>query len=149
LQKPRMTYENALTLMATKLTHDDLRKQAEFRHHLRRFLRSSEVNAKAQGLEPNQYQLLLAIKGLPEGVEPNISMLAERLQIEQHSAVELVDRCVKNEVVERYRQGSDRRKVFLRITPRGEKAVTEIAMRNRKDLLDSLPAFMEFLNTLH
>jgi len=134
--------------MTARLSIEDFRKQAEFRHHLRRFLRSSEVNAKGLGLEPNQYQLLLAIKGLPPDAEANISTLAERLQIEQHSAVELVDRSVKKGVVERYRQGSDRRKVFLRLTEAGEKAVVEIAVRNRHELLNSLPAFMEFLNTL-
>lgn len=135
--------------MAARLTDDDYRKQAEFRHHLRKFLRSSEVNAKAYGLEPNQYQLLLAIKGLPEDVSPNITTLAERLQIEQHSAVELVDRSVKKGVVERYREGADRRKVFLRLTEAGEKMVHEIAIRNRHELLNSLPAFMEFLSNLH
>jgi DNA-binding MarR family transcriptional regulator len=134
--------------MVSKITPDDFRKQAEFRHHLRRFLRSSEMNSKAHGLEPNQYQLLLAIKGLPEGVSPNISTLAERLQIEQHSAVELVDRSVKKGMVERFREGSDKRKVFLRLTEAGEKAVVEIAIQNRHELLNSLPAFMEFLNTL-
>ena len=144
-----MAYENAISSMATKITADDFRKQAEFRHHLRRFLRSSEVNAKAFGLEPNQYQLLLAIKGLPESASPNISTLAERLQIEQHSAVELVDRSVKKGVVERFREGSDRRKVYLRLTAAGEKMVMEIAIRNRQELLNALPAFMDFLATLH
>lgn len=135
--------------MAARLSSEDFRKQAEFRHHLRRFLRSSELNAKSFGLEPNQYQLLLAIKGLPHGEMPNISTMAERLQIEQHSAVELVDRSVKKGVVERYRDGTDKRKVFLRLTDAGEKAVMEIAIRNRQELLNSLPAFMEFLDTLH
>jgi len=134
--------------MAPRLTTDDFRKQAEFRHQLRRFLRSSEVNSKASGLEPNQYQLLLAIKGLPPEMSANISTLAERLQIEQHSAVELVDRSVKKGVVERYREGTDRRKVFLRLTEAGEKVVMEIALRNRQELANSLPAFMEFLSTL-
>ncbi|HUR37501.1 MAG TPA: MarR family transcriptional regulator, partial [Terriglobales bacterium] len=133
----------------SRLTIDDFRKQAEFRHHLRRFLRSSEINAKAYGLEPNQYQLLLAIKGLPESETPNISTMAGRLQIEQHSAVELVDRSVRKGVVERFREGSDRRKVFLRLTEAGEKMVMEIAMKNRQELLNSMPAFMEFLSNLH
>ena len=134
--------------MASRISNEDFRKQAEFRHHLRRFLRSSELNAKTFGLEPNQYQLLLAIKGLPEDAAPNITTLADRLQIEQHSAVELVDRSVKKGVVERFREGSDRRKVFLRLTEAGEKAVLEIAIRNRQELVNSLPAFMEFLSTL-
>jgi DNA-binding MarR family transcriptional regulator len=134
--------------MVARLTLDDFRKQAEFRHHLRRFLRSSEIHAKEFGLEPNQYQLLLAIKGLPPDSTPNISALAERLQIEQHSAVELADRSVEKGVVERFREGADRRKVFLRLTESGERLVVEIAVRNRQELANSLPAFMEFLSTL-
>lgn len=134
--------------MVARLTPEDFRKQAEFRYHLRRFLRASEIHAKAHGLEPHQYQLLLAIKGLPPDCTPNISALAERLQIEQHSAVELVDRSVSKGVVERFRDGADKRKVFLRLTEEGERIVVEIAMRNRQELVNSLPAFMEFLATL-
>lgn len=131
-----------------KLTKEDFRKQAEFRYHLRKFIRASELNAKAAGLQINQYQLLLVLKGLPHGFEPNISTVADRLLIEQHSAVELVDRSVKKGVVERFREGSDRRKVFLRLTELGEKLVGEVAMRNRQDLLTALPVFLEFMKSL-
>ena len=68
---------------------------AEFRYELRRFLRFSEQAARAAGFEPRQHQLLLAIKGLPEGKQATISALAERLQIAHHSTVELIDRLVE------------------------------------------------------
>lgn len=132
----------------TKLSAEAFRKQAEFRYHLRKFNRSSELNAKAAGLEPNQYQLILALKGLPSELEPNISTVAERLLIEQHSAVELIDRSVKKGVVERFREGSDRRKVFLRLTELGEKLVNEVAIKNRQELLTALPVFLEFMQSL-
>ena len=40
---------------------------AEFRYQLRCFLHFSEQAARAVGLEPQQHQLLLALKGLPQG----------------------------------------------------------------------------------
>ena len=41
------------------------RLMAEFRYQIRRFLRFSEDTARAGGLEPQQYQLMLALKGMP------------------------------------------------------------------------------------
>ena len=75
---------------------------AEFRYQIRRFLRFSEQAARATGLVPQQYQLLLALKGLPNGRKATISELAERLQIKHHSTVELIDRLVKRELVESF-----------------------------------------------
>jgi DNA-binding MarR family transcriptional regulator len=132
----------------SKLTLKDFREQAEFRYQLRRFLRASEISARAVGLEPNQYQLLLAIKGLPENSSPNIHTLADRLLIEQHSAVELINRSEKRGIVERFRDGTDRRVVFLQITELGEKLLHEVAMRNRVEIISALPSFLAFLNNL-
>src|SRR5437588_7061226 len=90
----------------------DYRALAEFRYQIRRFLRFSEEAAYAAGLEPQQHQLLLAIKGLPEGRKATIGELAERLQLRHHSTVELIDRLVKRELVERHRDEEDQRRVF-------------------------------------
>src|SRR5579862_3295158 len=75
-----------------RATTPDYRAMAELRYQIRRFLRFSEEASRKEGLEPHQYQLMLAVKGLPEGVRPRISELAERLQIKHHSTVELVNR---------------------------------------------------------
>src|SRR6266550_2686557 len=40
---------------------------AELRYQIRRFLYFSEQAARDAGLEPQQHQLMLALKGLPKG----------------------------------------------------------------------------------
>src|ERR1700675_4532415 len=70
-----------------KLTLSDYQALAEFRYQIRRFLHFSEQEVKGAGLERGQYQLLLAIKGIPAGVRPRIRELSERMQIRHHSTV--------------------------------------------------------------
>src|SRR5712692_2945540 len=90
----------------------DYEALAELRYQIRRFLHFSEQAARAAGLEPHQHQLLLALKGLPAPGEPaSIGWLAERLQIQHHSAVELVDRLAERGLASRSRAPSDRRQV--------------------------------------
>src|SRR5512147_2140256 len=101
---------------------------AEFRYQIRRFLRFSEETARAAGLEPQQYQLMLALKGLPEGSRHRIGEVAERLQIQHHSTVELVDRLARRGLIRRRRGESDRREVLLELTPRGDKLLQELAL---------------------
>ena len=103
----------------SKLTEPDYRALAELRYQVRRFLHFSEGAARAAGLEPRQHQLLLALKGLPAGVAPLVGELAKRLQIQHHSAVELVNRLSAGGYVRRQRGGEDRRQVMVSLTPRG------------------------------
>jgi len=105
----------------------DYRALAEFRYQLRRFARFSDQAARAAGVEPQQHQLLLAIKGMPEGVAPTMGALAERLQILHHSAVELVDRMEKRGLVRRGRAADDRRQVLLTLTARGESLLARLS----------------------
>jgi len=130
------------------LSREDFRQQAQFRYHLRRFLCACEANARKAGLDPSQYQLLLCIKGMPDDFKPNITTLSERLLIETHSTVELVDRCVNKGLVERFREGPDRRNVFVRLTEEGSSLVEKIAQQNRREMQSSVPAFIEFLEVL-
>src|SRR5437870_4236565 len=92
----------------------DYRTLAEFRYQIRRYLASSDKAAEAAGLHSRQYQLLLALKGLPEGTEATIRNLAERLGVRHHSAVELVNRLEKRGLVERQRSDLHRSFVFIR-----------------------------------
>src|SRR5205823_4503579 len=62
----------------------NFRAMAEFRYQIRRFLRFSETAARQAGIEPQQHQLLMAVKGLPEGLKPTISVLAERMQLQRN-----------------------------------------------------------------
>ena len=102
------------------LTEAEYKALAEFRYQIRRFLRHMEEHAREFGHNPQQYQVLLAIEGLPKEVKPIISTLAERMQLNHNSMVELVDRCEENQLLRRTRSDNDRRQVALSITLEGE-----------------------------
>src|ERR1700694_2123784 len=75
----------------TKSKDEDV-GQAAFRFALRQFLRFSETAARKAGLTPQQYQGLLAIHGFPERDQVSVGELAERLRLQHHSTVGLIDR---------------------------------------------------------
>ncbi len=112
----------------------DYQALAELRYQIRRFLRFSEQAARNVGLEPQQHQLMLALKGLPRDVRPRVGELAERMQIHHHSAVELVNRLARRGYVRRRRAGLDRREVLLSLTPRGEKVLRLLSLHHRAEL---------------
>jgi DNA-binding MarR family transcriptional regulator len=120
------------------------RAMAEFRYQIRRFLRFSEQAARAAGLEPQQYQLLLALKGMGDD-DHRIGEIAERLQIQHHSTVELVDRLTRRGLVRRRRSSEDRREVLLDLTSKGEKLLQELALHHREELRESGPALISAL----
>jgi len=131
--------------MERALTVADYQSLAELRYQIRRFLHFSEEASRKAGLEPRQHQLMLALKGLPEGVRPRIGELAERLQIQHHSAVELVNRLSSGGYVRRERGGEDRREVLLSLTPRGEKVLKELSLHHRAELRTQGPALIAAL----
>jgi DNA-binding MarR family transcriptional regulator len=120
----------------------------EFRYQLRRFLRHMEESSRLLGANPQQYQLILAVKGLPKDVVPTISQLAERMQLNHNSMVELVDRCEENHLLRRSRSSTDRRQVTLSITPDGESLLKQLGMAARQELLDMGPALMDAIMRL-
>ena len=105
-----MSYDQEITL-------SQYQSLAEFRYQLRRFLHFSEQAARSVGLEPQQHQLLLTLKGLPQGRPATVSEVAKRLQIQHHSTVELIDRMVDKNLLERSRDENDQRKVIIHLTP--------------------------------
>jgi DNA-binding MarR family transcriptional regulator len=123
----------------------EYRALAEFRYQIRSFLNLSEQAARAAGLEPQHHQLLLAIKGAPPPREATISYLAERLQLQHHSLVELLDRLEARFLVRRIRGSADRRIVLLRITPRGERLLRQLALHHRNLLRSAGPALVRAL----
>jgi DNA-binding MarR family transcriptional regulator len=120
--------------MDKALTLPNYQALAELRYHIRIFFHFSEHAARRAGLEPRQYQLMLAIKGLPPGIRPRIGALAERLQIQHHSTVELVNRLAAGGYVKRERASRDRREVLLSLTPKGEKVLRELALVHQAEL---------------
>lgn len=121
---------------------------ADIRYRMRRFLVFSETTSRASGLEPQQHQLLLAVRGLPAELVPSIGTLAERLQIQHHSAVELVNRCVENGMVAKRSNESDRRQVLVVLTPRGKRLLEKISIAHRGELHAAAPELIAALEAL-
>ena len=132
--------------MEKPLTASDYESLAELRYQIRSFLRFSEEASHKAGLEPRQHQLMLALKGLPPGVRPRIGELASRLQIQHHSAVELVNRLAAGGYVRRQRAEEDQREVLLSLTSKGEKVLQQLSLHHRTELRTQGPALIAALN---
>ena len=126
----------------------EYRALAEFRYQIRRFLNTSEQAARAAGLEPQQYLLLLALRGLPEGKQATILTLAERLQLRHHSVVGLIDRLEKRGLVRRVRGKEDRRKVLISLTARGEQILGNLARKRLAELRATGPELVRALGAV-
>jgi DNA-binding MarR family transcriptional regulator len=130
------------------LSRDEYRDLAEFRRQIRKFLHFSETTAKEQGLEAQQHQLLLTVYGLPEGVRPTIREIADRLFIQHHSAVELVNRLENTGAVARYPGTEDKRQVWVRLTPAGRATLRRLALAHRTELERSGPELARTLGAI-
>lgn len=109
------------------LPPEDYEALADFRYLLRKFLRfSKDFLATEAGLNPEQYEALLAIKAFP-GRLMTISHLSERLQVKHHSAVNIVDRLVERKLIRRTEGEEDRRERHLELTTKGEAMIEELA----------------------
>ena len=104
--------------------------------------------AEQAGLERGQYQLMLAIKGMPAGVRPRIRELASRMEIRHHTAVELVNRLEAGGFVHRTRAQDDRREVLLALTPKGEKVLAELALHHHDELRSAGPELVAALRRI-
>ena len=131
-----------------EITLSQYQSLAEFRYQLRRFLHFSEQAARSVGLEPQQHQLLLTLKGLPQGRPATVSEVAERLQIQHHSTVELIDRMVDRNLLERSRDENDQRKVIIHLTPYGEEVLRKLSLLHRTELRSSGPELVRALNSV-
>lgn len=134
--------------MTDKITSAEYRALAELRYRIRLFLREGDATALAEGLEPQQYQMLLAIRGLQEEETATVGTLAERLAIKHHSAVELIDRLEKHGFVKRFRDKEDRRQVHVVLLPRGEKALAGVVKERISELRASGDALVHAIETL-
>ena len=120
----------------------DYQALAEFRYQIRKFLHFSDSAIEGAGLERSQYQLMLTIKGMPDGVRPRIRDIADRMLIQHHSAVELIDRLETGGYVRRERGQNDRREVLLALTAKGERVLGQLALHHHEQLQNAAPALV-------
>lgn len=126
-------------------TPADYEALAMFRLALRRFSAFSEAAAASAGLMPQQHQALLVIKTLSAAGPPSIGDVAENLLIRHHSAVELVNRLVRMELVQRFRDSTDRRRVRVALTPLAEAKLAALSTVHLEELRSVRPMLMKLL----
>lgn len=117
-----------------RLSTADYQVAAEFRYWMRRYESLSDEKVREYGLEPLHYQLMQAIKGIPDGKRPTINVLAQRLQMKHNSVVELTKRMEKLGLIERVRDAANRRFVIISITDKGNEHLDAIALAHIRDL---------------
>jgi DNA-binding MarR family transcriptional regulator len=134
--------------VSVEITSSEYRALAELRYRIRHFVREGDAAARAAGLEPQQYLILLTIRGMPEGAEATIRALAERLALKHHSVVELIDRLEIHGYARRQRSRDDRRRVLVSLLPRGEKLLEQVARQRISELRATGAAFVSAIDAL-
>jgi DNA-binding MarR family transcriptional regulator len=119
---------------AGTLTKQDFEALARFRFGIRRYLWFSEETVRSHGLTPQQYQLLLALKGFPGRDWATVRELADRLLLRHHSVVELVNRAQGQGLVERVPHPDDARAVRVQLTADGEQILARLSALHRDEL---------------
>jgi DNA-binding MarR family transcriptional regulator len=132
---------HATTPATSHIGKRDFEVLSNFRYQLRRFLRFSEEAAHSEGLTPQQYLVLLHIKGFPGRDWAHIGELAERLQLQPHGVVALVSRCEALGLVKRQPSQQDRRQVEVHLQEYGMRCLSKLAALHRAELKSLRGAF--------
>jgi DNA-binding MarR family transcriptional regulator len=117
---------------------DDAIAVAEFRAALRAFMRTTERKARRAGLTPQRYQLLLTIKGAPDRSESlTVTDVADRLQVAQSTATELVSRAEEAGLVHRAGSPKDGRVAVVHLTELGNQRLADcfLDLRDEREAL--------------
>src|ERR1700686_716279 len=134
--------------MAARITDEEYHALAQLRYLIRRFLQEGDSTARLAGLEPQQYLLLLVIRGQEPGQEASIRTIAERLALRHHSTGELIDRMEAHGFVKRTRGREDRRQVLVSLQPRGEKLLEKVVAQRIVELRSHGRALVESIGKL-
>jgi DNA-binding MarR family transcriptional regulator len=132
----------------SKLATRDYALLAAFRFALRSFLHFSESAAEESGLTAQHYQAMLVVRGCPEDRRITINDLAQQLLIRHHSAVGLVDRLEKQGLVARETSPSDKRKVHLRLTAKGDRVLERLAGVHQEELRRIAPQLRQLVQQI-
>ncbi len=143
------SYNNPSRSVDGTPTAADYQTLATFRLALRRFIAFSETAAADVGLMPQQHQALLIIKTLSLKSSPSVGDVAEQLLIRHHSAVELINRLVRMELLQRYRDHEDRRRVRVALTPLAEDKLAVLSSAHLNELRAVRPLLVSLLNHFH
>ena len=129
------------------LNDADYARLADFRYALRRFQSFSEQAAATEALTPQQHQALLIVRGRDTGTT-TIGIIAERLCIKHHTAVELVQRLETAGLATKQASPADRRVMVLTLTEEGSARLERLSLTHREELRRLGPELLASLSTL-
>lgn len=132
---------------AKPISDADFQTLAAFRVELRQFLHFSEQAAHENGLTPQQYQALLAIRGSDRRAL-TIGALAGTLLLEPHSASGLVARLEKLGMIERRTVEDDGRRSIIRLSDRADSLLNTLSAVHRDELRRLRPLLVRLLSRL-
>jgi DNA-binding MarR family transcriptional regulator len=132
--------------MTRSLQAEDYDALACFRYAVRKFLSfSKRVLAEEAELTPEQYEALLALKAFSVSTGLTIRDLSERLQVKHHTVVGLLNKLADLGLIRREPGVVDRRQVFVRLTPEGERLLAQVAAIHREEIRVRSPEMIEAL----
>ena len=137
---------NCAAVTTIQLLPEDYEALASFRYAMRKFLNFSKRALAAEAeLTPEQYEALLALKAYsgPSGL--TVTELSERLQVRHHTAVSLVDKLEKLELVRRIHGVADRRHVYVSLTASGSRVLSKVAVLHRREMRVRSPEMIKAL----
>jgi DNA-binding MarR family transcriptional regulator len=127
------------------MSAEQYRRLAEFRYQMRRFLHFSQQAASKAGIQPQQYQLLQVIAGIPEEMSPTIAAVASRMCLRHNSAVELVNRTIEANLIRKAPDPVDHRRLLLQITPSGQRLLASLVEFHLRELDEFGPELIRAL----
>jgi DNA-binding MarR family transcriptional regulator len=136
------------TVKQHRISVQQLRSLAEFRYQLRRYLSFSEAASESCGIGAQQYQLMQVIAATPDGQQPSISYLAERMILRHNSMVELVDRAERSGLVRREHDERDLRRSLVQLTTHGEETLWRLVGQHLEELSPQCETFIRALQDL-
>jgi DNA-binding MarR family transcriptional regulator len=130
------------------LPEADYRALAGFRCELRKFMAFSARAAKQAGLEPQQYQAMLAIRARPDDEPMSTSALAEELFISVSTTIELLDRLELAGLVVRRQSETDRRRTVVSLTSKALDRLPGLAATHKDEIRQHVPALVALLSQI-
>jgi DNA-binding MarR family transcriptional regulator len=91
---------------------------------------------------------MLQLAGAPDGLETTVSYAAERLGLRHHTVVGLSKRCEEAGLIHRDQDTIDRRRIQLRVTPKGYGVLGVLSEDHAQELFELAPRLIGALSQI-
>jgi DNA-binding MarR family transcriptional regulator len=139
---------NRLNVVTQDLTLDEYRELAEFRYQIRCFQSVSEERARELGIDLDSWLLLLVVQGLPEGVQPTVGGLSDRMCVPKEEVNRLIDLAVARNDITRSSSDAGGTTDWVKLTRNGRELLRRMSLANRDELERTGPELVRALNAV-